>query len=980
MNIYLRLYHFVRVCIPVMVFALAGCTDDELPTPVPSPEQGWLDSEYFRIIPTQPETQSRATAEDEIVTTFDEGDHVGAFALDGAGNVLDSNVKMTVSNRIVVPTEGEQYTYQTLTPADAGATITKGADRYLFYYPYDATMTIDKARKYRHSVLEDQRPTDGDFTAFEKSDLLWSYVSPESKHVDIDFDHAMATIVVYAQVKDYYKYETVEVLGQPMSAQEINLGVKGCDNLKYKVNESPASDIFMTNAAQRHEPDPDGGVLKPMFFRAAVPANRIIEANGKPLIRVTYNDKTVRTFKIKSPLELKPGKNYIFSIANPPLDPPTPNMDEEDSWVLDVIDPKTGKQVGLLCREYLYWAPQDEGYNTAPRKTKEQYTGEDKVVPDDPDLTTGPCINRSWYSADKNQPLSDEDYVINSQAWVFYPMTKSAPFVPDLRKGTVMRFIYDIMGGGGNHGYKYRGKCANSQSTLYNPMLPAPHKSPNGQWGLYSVKHGHEWVGSNITNGTISEGGVEYPDILGGDHMMDSPYEFQYHMHGLDITWDLEKNRISGCTPYTEQEARNTVGGLYGMEVTNAIAIEYGHIAIDGDDAYVSYHEYDKGAVEDSKGKSVGQLIPHYLVDVRPGETIRYPVVKIGANSFWMAADLRCTVMNDGRPIKYIYSDNPDDKGCQFVIPKEDGVVKRDNNNQNDVWIWTKPSFTYAAGLLDTETMTGEATKRPLKYQFDPVNDPYIKERVKTSHVCPMFNFAALYDPGLQPLDINLNEYYSIITYDDWVDLMYYVGTSFAGKLLSDKVFIVDGDRHRDYTPGGTNEIIRDQLLDDYWCFHNWYLANISGLKFAAPGYYASINAGAMGRDMKSYDFGSGITLFLKFKDGDSWGHNSYGEPYLAMFFCYPYSIFNNSPTHNYGAQGYGSKMKFNPGQDHAGYTWNQQYRSMAPVRAVFHFRHQKDNIYKAGQGINNLANTARSRAALPPQKVSRNVYVELTE
>ena len=44
---------------------------------------------------------------------------------------------------------------------------------------------------------------------------------------------------------------------------------------------------------------------------------------------------------------------------------------------------------------------------------------------------------------------------INSQAWVFYNI-KNGSVIPDLTKGTILRIIYDINGGGGEPMNRHR--------------------------------------------------------------------------------------------------------------------------------------------------------------------------------------------------------------------------------------------------------------------------------------------------------------------------------------------------------------------------------------------------------------------------------------------------------------------------------------------------------------------------------------------
>ena len=86
-------------------------------------------------------------------------------------------------------------------------------------------------------------------------------------------------------------------------------------------------------------------------------------------------------------------------------------MTDDDSWVLDVLDPQTGQPVGLLCREYLRWNQTDTKWDGF----------------DDPTYPGGP----------------DGPMRVNSQAWVFYNLQPDGR-TPDLSEGTVLRFVYDV--------------------------------------------------------------------------------------------------------------------------------------------------------------------------------------------------------------------------------------------------------------------------------------------------------------------------------------------------------------------------------------------------------------------------------------------------------------------------------------------------------------------------------------------------------
>ena len=141
---------------------------------------------YFFVLDTGDGRGTRASVTSDWSTLADEGDIFGAFNL---GNASDpKNVPYAVRS------VGDR---QVLVPAVEGTELTKQTTDYLFYYPYDPEMTMEKARDLEHSVMADQQQ-DG---AFESSDLLWDVAHASDTKCLVALDHAMASITVIAQAE-----------------------------------------------------------------------------------------------------------------------------------------------------------------------------------------------------------------------------------------------------------------------------------------------------------------------------------------------------------------------------------------------------------------------------------------------------------------------------------------------------------------------------------------------------------------------------------------------------------------------------------------------------------------------------------------------------------------------------------------------------------------------------------------------------------
>lgn len=948
--------HILLVIIPTILY---GCKDDDFAADGLLSDYG---NDYF-IIESQSGNDSRITHNGIYNTTFDDDDRVGIFGLDNDKELYNldySNVEYYVTS-VVNLNNSQQGNAKALRPVNETSAIERGLPYYLIYYPYDPDMTLEKAKSLSCTVEIDQNSAE----AFTRSDFLWDIVSPDidsngnrRKYVNVVMDHIMASIIVMIPFKDVTESTRVTILNQPVSLTDADI-TNDISTLTYSVDETTDKHNLTAWDSRRNDIY--------VYYRTAVPACRNL-LPGTELLKIRLNDDSAeKTYRLKKKdpeadddapvniMSLFPGRNYIFSIAGK-IDPPSIEVDDDDSWVLDVIDPTTGKQVGLLCREYLYWSPIDTKYNNTPSKTKEELINEDQVYDSKETFFTGPC---DIYYSDRD--AGADQYVINSQAWVFYPMIKnlSGASVPDLRKGTVLKFMYDIQSAGGNTFYFYRQdyqwgeQWQNLKGTALFPKWPYPHVSSGNTYGFFRVRHGHEWIGNNPTNPTAGEYGIE------------SDYNIEYYMHGIDITWDYDKNRISGCTPYSVHTADQQPGGRYGFPITTEIAYNRGHIATDKNgNAFVSYSELES-PIQDVDGNTVCQTVIHYLTDVRQGQTVRYPIVKIGANTFWMSRDLRATVLNDGTPIKFVEPKNED--GVFKVVPDETEIEYIGPNQYNMSPVWTKPSYTYNGGKMSKVEIIENIF-------FDPFNDEYVSSKVKNSRVPFQYNYAACTNSKLAPIDGVNGEQYSIIKVDDMIMLMNYIGDNFAGKLMANRNFTRHYDDYADYEPDGENLAIKDQMLDGYWAIQDWYMANISGLNLSAPGTYTYHSGGNIPH-LVSSGFGSEVSLYLGFDENDPIGHDKYNNTRLGLFNGYTYSLYTNQEMLNYGSNGL--SQLWDKYDEFPSVSWRWFY--MAPVRCLFHFD-LPENIYHFTAGANTLSLGSRSITPYSPveKKVYRNYNIRL--
>lgn len=951
-------YKFISTALAatITVCVLSSCEDD-MPDAVYN--DNWASDEYFII--GSKDSDSRVAYENEYISTFESGDIVGAFSFDENDAVVDSNVPMTVENRENLNT-GQKL--QALVPHTAQV-LTRGKSRYLFYYPYDASMTIDKARDYIHSVKTDQSvDEDGKMSAYEQSDLLWDYVAPGEKNVHIIFDHAMANILVMVPEKEVEYYKSITVHGQPLTATGINLSTENLNAMAYNVDtDQPLSDIVMTNPMNStREGKEDEGKL--LVFRAAVPACRTLAASENAFITVNNTNSTTKSYRLKKDIDLLPGHNYYFSISS--FTPPVIDVEDDDSWVLEVYDPENDL-VGYLCREYIYYEDpsSDSNYRGMEVSAYESsFTLPSMHNFNHPTKKTGIVVSTNPGDAHKNalwpqiytegastNPTSSGSLGVNSQAWVFYnlqPGTKN----PDLTKGTVLRFVFDIKSGAGSTGYTpiRHPKLAYNEwgnySLVTDPAWPLPHTTSYATCykdfqGLFKVRHGHEYLATWQTTPAATGYGYESEEYL------------EYYMHGSTLIWNPEKNFIEDF--------------IIGDEmVTNQQAYLNGHIAIKKENgvktAFVSYSPLTSNTT-DAAGNGVGYTVIKYMTIGNE----KYPLRKVSFNQFWTGKSLRNTLDRDNKPLecfnlsrdKYddFYSQHPEVEKPEYKIGTVNFQIW-DGANVESAEEKRAPHETrlmtekLPAGYVYPSAYKGQSLSEGGTYDsdIDPIDDPSLHENMAL-----LYNFTAFIDGKLKPVD-NATEEFRFPTWTDIARLRRYGGYSYPAKWITSDV----KTKNADGTYSGTDyEAIKEGkiLKNDAYC------ANISGLDLRAYGYWPLQGSNVSGLGERCY-------IFLDATKGNPF-YNPDPDYTLEKDPMNWMTIFCFNPWNAWGASGLANYNRATPQVREAGtHIVACHSRAFAAVRVVMSF---KNPIGAGSRSYNN-------RAMMPQRHFNTYIPLELSE
>lgn len=740
----------------ISVAAITSCADEPVLDNATDSSRILLPGEYRFIISRDDDNslsaarQSRVNYETITSSRFATGDEIGVFS---------SNSDKQIQNDVFAARNiDDNSEIQVLAPPVGK--VTQGLDtvipdgdniRYLFYYPMNKTWEkrdIIKGTGFSYSVQKDQTEKED----YEHSDFLWNYhiSEPGAAYQTIHMHHLMANIVVkiHKDSIDTTDGRGVTLRNFPTTATGIKFETQTNGEMNYTIQVNSRDDIKMYLA------DTSG---KYLIYRAAVPAWHTINA-GDDIITCTLFDRggspVEVTYKMAKDILLRDGYYYTFTLGSS-VKPAVPDVTDEESWVLDVFDPETNEVVGLLCREYLRYQP--------------DHTGSDNI--DMMDELTG-------------TPTPDgKSRYITSQAWVFYNLKNVEKKIPDLKYGTVMRFIYDI-----------RASFNGTQMDNTASAWPAPHTygvaGNDVAQGLFLADHGHTWV-KGPTSGQSSEDYVEH------------------YMHGGSITWE--------ATQSPEGHAYHHISDfkMPDEQITNVDAYNYGHIAIRPDGSVgVSYAKFTGDVVPggevviDDENCKVAYVLEHYLYDEDDSNGLKYPIVKIGYNNFWMSKSLHRNSQS-GMHLVCLNGDE-DDPYKEYMNPTE----------------------ALPAGYFYPFSK---------EYDFAVLRDCPDKENFPL-----LYNYTAISDPNFVPTssgDIVPDDRFDVYlpNADQFYHILHYFGRNFKAKLMTSKV------RTRlSYNEYG--ETIKDALMEHKIVHENYnaFAGNVSGFNLRTDGehfYNAGMNS-----------------------------------------------------------------------------------------------------------------------------------------
>lgn len=733
---------FLSLAAIFITVAAAGCSDNiEVPDSMSNIPQE-LEQYYFLL--DKPVISRSVSYDSDEHSEFSGGELLGCFALDASGNAVageKANACFAVS--VISSSNPDIDGHKVLVPDSPSDKLDKGHSAYLFYYPYNPKIkNLDELKHIVHSIKTDQ----SEAASYEASDLLWDVAKPAEGHCLVEMDHVMANIIIVIDGVEYDVEKGAQVIGQPLMAENINLTAPDIESMRdadgpyfYAVDPvQPTADISALYADYSSAND---------RFRAAVPANRTIKA-GTDIIRL-WSKKTglEKTFSLKENVTLEPGKNYYFTLIRKGIT--QPELNDEDSWVLDVLDPETGEPVGLLCREYLRF----QRHNNCDKP-------EHPTVPEDENGL--PCLN--------------------SQAWVFYNLQSDGK-TPDLSRGQVLRFIYDVRVNltKGVHADDYPQRPGDLSGFAW----PYPHKKYD-YWGgtgfgVFLAKHGYKWTYDE----SKGYGVPDNPEAFLGDYLM----------NGGVVIWDGINNRIAEFRmPDPSKSA------------TNEEASKYGHIAIpaDGSAPHVSYSPFEEGAPDcDGNKNKVGVVLQHWLIDTRVGlngqiERRRYPLVKISFNQFWMSKSLRCKTFVDGTPLHCFNTGR-----MSFAVHEDTPPLP-------------EKGFLYPF-LEDCD--------------FDPLYDKGADYTDNTLEMTLLYNYNAYADNRILPVSHESISYYTRPSLEEYKRFASYLGYVSVSKMMYEKSLVV-GNGNNWSKEEKIDMFCKGGTLDDMNC----YVANVSGLNLQAYG------------------------------------------------------------------------------------------------------------------------------------------------
>ncbi len=888
-----RLNYIYIIIFNCLLFTAAGCTDEFEPE---QPNDDILLPGEYKFILSNDIPQSRVSYDDEIHSSFETGDRIGVFATNSERQIQNDvfsarNMSSNELIQVLAPPKGNVT--QELDTEIPDPSSQNPPPNYFFYFPMNETWKLSNitgGTGLSYSVEADQTTKEN----FQKSDFLWNYLTPDpdAKFQLVNMHHLMANIIVKIH-KDSIDISDDPTTGKPkgvtlhnmsLTAAGIYLARQISGEMKYLTNTNIKTDIKMYCQGT------SGDYL---IYRAAVPA-WITKSADEPIFTATLFDRNGNpeevTYKLADNLTLKDGYYYTFTLRSA-TKPPIEDVGDDDSWVLDVYSPD-GTRIGLLCREYIYYCPTDEYYNSYDDANK-NWPSSNSVI-----ITTDPGNTYHTKFGDVTFP-----FCVNSQGWVFYNLQDNGIY-PELSKGRVLRMIYDLGCIGGLPGYtKYKLdsniNLSTSNGTYSNSVTswPAPHTNTAGLQGIFLMRHGHEWQ----THNASGESSPYNPGIT----------SLEYYMHGAEIIWDPSTNRIAQFN-MTDYEGN-------ALAITNNEAYYNGHIAMPTEKSigingqtkpYVSYDPFDENGVDEA-GALVCTTVPHFISNVQKDATYTYPIVKIGFNKFWMSKSLRSKSPNrQTEEIQSFVRYNADGKVRETIFEAvgSDSPDKYPDYHGNVI---LPPGYVYPGGEGDTDV-----DDNGNKLQFDAWNSMTEEER-NVNPIGLLYNSVVFKIGVLLPNDNDPTYDVSFITFDDIKNLRIYVGALFSAKLMSNSIRTQNG--YSTYSESFHDAMCHNKL------FHSGlqsFTPNISGLNLR-PGGIIETNSN------KPSQMGDQFAIFI-----DN-GRNNHIDGF-SIFSFYYYDGWGTKTLDNY----FLNHKFYNTFSDESSAS-----RLFAQVRCVYSYKNQSTTV-----------------------------------
>lgn len=288
--------HFIFILMIAVLHGLAACTDsNEVLDRASSSPRFVLGTVQSRV--TYPKN-------DYTHSVFEEGDVLGAFAIDGNNSVVGTS---NARYRVVGTGEGNQTLEPELPqdafPADASYT-------YIFYYPFKEGTEYDDVT---HMVEKDQSNP----ALYERSDLLWdaakgSGESDEILTVNIAMNHAMSNIIL--EVPKAILYETnpsAKMLSVKSLVSGIHLLEESAEKPTGSMETVLTQDITMWRFTSA---DFEGQSMH--VYRAVIPAQTI--ENGTDMFSIQTSENGFKTYTAafsEGEIKFEPGKYYRFTVT-----------------------------------------------------------------------------------------------------------------------------------------------------------------------------------------------------------------------------------------------------------------------------------------------------------------------------------------------------------------------------------------------------------------------------------------------------------------------------------------------------------------------------------------------------------------------------------------------------------------------------------------------------------------------------------------